>query len=175
MTGLAAFAIRSALGPLRRIEGMIAARDHRDLTPLDVAVPREIGQLVAAINRFMARQARQVRDHAQPDRRRLASAPHPDRRRCAPRPTSPPRSPTRAASARIVARIHDRAVGLSRLTDQLLNHALIIHRADAAPREIVDLRTVAIRTVEESDADLDARPRSTCPRIRSPAAPTRCR
>ena len=43
MTGLAAFAIRSALAPLRRIEAGLAAREPRDLTPLDVAVPREIG------------------------------------------------------------------------------------------------------------------------------------
>lgn len=56
----------------------------------------------------------------------------------------------------IVARIHERSVNLSRLTDQMLNRALIIHRADAVPRERLDLRTVAMRTVEESDHDLFA-------------------
>ena len=66
--------------------------------------------------------------------------------------------PERERQRAIVARIHERAVGLSRLTDQLLNHALIIHRADAAPRETVDLRTVAMRTVEESDPDSARRP-----------------
>ena len=55
----------------------------------------------------------------------------------------------------IVGRIHARAVGLGRLTDQLLSHALIIHRADAVPHETVDLRTIAIRIVEESDAEAD--------------------
>ncbi len=38
----------------------------------------------------------------------------------------------------------------------MLNRALIIHRADAVPRERLDLRTVAMRTVEESDHDLFA-------------------
>ena len=55
MAGLAVFAIRSALAPLRRIEDRLAAREPRDLTPLDVAVPGEIEQLVATLNRFMAR------------------------------------------------------------------------------------------------------------------------
>jgi two-component system sensor histidine kinase TctE len=41
------------------------------------------------------------------------------------------------------------------LTDQLLSHALIIHRADAVPHETVDLRTIAIRIVEEGDAEAD--------------------
>ena len=161
MTGLAAFAIRSALAPLRRIERGLAAREPRDLTPLDVAVPREIGQLVATINRFMGRQARQFEIM----RNLIADASHQLRT-----PIAALRAQAELAAEEpdperqraIVARIHERAVGLSRLTDQLLNHALIIHRADAAPRETVDLRTVAMRTVEESDpeflvADADLR------------------
>ena len=160
MAALAAFAIRSALAPLRRIEGGLAAREPRDLTPLDVAVPREIGALVGAINRFMARQARQFEIM----RNLIADASHQLRT-----PVAAMRAQAELAADEtdperqraIVARIHDRAVGLSRLTDQLLNHALIIHRADAAPHETVDLRTIAIRIVEETDAgadDLRARP-----------------
>jgi two-component system sensor histidine kinase TctE len=155
MIGLVAFAIRSALAPLRRIEGVLASRDSRDLTALDLAVPREIGALVAAINRFMARQARQFTIM----RNLIADASHQLRT-----PVAALRAqaelaadePDPARQRAIVARIHDRAAGLGRLTDQLLNHALIIHRADAAPRETLDLRTVAIRTVEESDPGSDA-------------------
>ena len=66
--------------------------------------------------------------------------------------------PDRERQLAMVERIHDRSVSLSRLTDQLLSHAMIIHRADAAPREVIDLRTVALRTVEESDHDLLAGP-----------------
>ncbi len=150
MAGLAAFAIRSAMAPLRRIETGLALRESRDLTPLDVAVPREIGQLVSTINRFMARQARQFEIM----RNLIADASHQLRT-----PVAAIRAQAdlardagdEATQRRIVGRIHDRAVGLSRLTDQLLNHALIIHRADAAPHDIIDLRTVAIRVVEETD------------------------
>ena len=157
MAALAAFAVRSALAPLRRIERGLAARDPRDLTPLDVAVPREIGQLVAAINRFMRRQARQFEIM----RNLIADASHQLRT-----PVAGMRAQAELAADEtdpetqraIVARIHDRAVGLSRLTDQLLNHALIIHRADAAPHETLDLRTIAIRTVEECDRDAGGTP-----------------
>jgi two-component system sensor histidine kinase TctE len=156
MAGLAAFAIRSALTPLRHIEAGLAAREPRDLTPLDVAVPREIGALVATINRFMARQARQFEIM----RNLIADASHQLRT-----PVAALRAqaelaadePEPARQRAIVARIHDRAVGLGRLTDQLLNHALIIHRADAAPHATVDLRAVAIRIVEELDGVCDLR------------------
>jgi two-component system sensor histidine kinase TctE len=152
MAGFAAFAIRSALAPLRRIEAGLAAREERDLTPLDVAVPPEIGGLVATIDRFMARQARQFEIM----RNLIADASHQLRT-----PVAAMRAQAELAAEEpdperqrgIVARIHDRAVGLSRLTDQLLNHALIIHRADAAPHETLDLRTIAIGIVEETDVD----------------------
>lgn len=150
MAGLAVFAIRSALAPLRRIEGRLAAREPRDLTPLDVAVPREIGQLVATINRFMARQARQFEIM----RNLIADASHQLRT-----PVAALRAQAELAADEpdperqrlIVARLHARATGLGHLTDQLLSHALIIHRADAAPHQELDLRTVAIRAAEETD------------------------
>ena len=168
MAGLAAFAIRSALAPLRRIEAGLAAREPRDLTPLDVAVPREIGALVGTINRFMARQARQFEIM----RNLIADASHQLRT-----PVAAMRAQAELAADEpeperqriIVARIHDRAVGLSRLTDQLLNHALIIHRADAAPHDPVDLRRVAIRIVEETDASDDDL------RLELPEDPVACR
>ncbi|HSF92265.1 MAG TPA: HAMP domain-containing sensor histidine kinase, partial [Paracoccaceae bacterium] len=53
----------------------------------------------------------------------------------------------------ILARIHTRSVGLSRLTDQLLNRAMIIHRADSVPNELLDLRSAAIRALDEFDPD----------------------
>ncbi len=172
MSGLAAFAIRSALAPLRRIERGLALREPRDLTPLDVEVPREIGHLVGAINRFMERQGRQFAIM----RNVIADASHQLRTpvaglRAQADLAADESDPERQRA--IVARIHTRAVGLSRLTDQLLNHALVIHRVDAVPREIVDLRTIAIRTVEESDHELFAS--DTELRLNLPEDPLWCR
>lgn len=155
MCGLAVFAVRSALRPLRRIERDLAARAPEDLTPLEVSVPREIGSLVRTMNRFMARLDRQVGVM----RTLIADASHQLRT-----PIAALRAQADLAAEEtdpekqraIVARIHQRAVNLSRLTDQLLSYALIIHRADAVPRGRIDLRTVAIRAVEESDHDLFA-------------------
>ncbi len=153
MAGLAVFAVRSALAPLRAVERSLAVRDPRDLTPLQVSVPREIDGLVAAINRFMARIDRQ----AVAMRNLIGDAAH------------QLRTPVAALRAQaelmadetdpqrqrvLVGRIHARAIGLSRLTDQLLSHAMIIHRRDSIALADLDLRTVAIRAVDESDHEV---------------------
>ncbi|MEO8242467.1 MAG: sensor histidine kinase N-terminal domain-containing protein [bacterium] len=152
MSGLAIFAVRSALGPLQRIERDLAARAPTDLTPLGVAVPREIGTLVSTMNRFMARIDRQVAATG----RLIGDASHQLRT-----PIAAIRAQSELAAGEtdparqhaIVARIHRRAVSLSRLTDQLLNHALIINRTDAVPLDLIDLRRVAMQAVDEIDHD----------------------
>lgn len=153
MSGLAVFAILSALKPLRRIERDLVGRDPNDLTPLDVAVPRETQVIVHAINRFMARLDRQVSAM----RHLIADSAHQLRT-----PIAALRAQAELASEEgdleaqraMVGRIHQRAVGLSRLTDQLLNRALIIHRADSAASERLDLRAVAVQVAEQSDHEL---------------------
>jgi two-component system sensor histidine kinase TctE len=152
MSGLAVFAVRSALGPLRRIERILARRTPQDLTPLDVAVPRELGGLVGAINRFMARLDRQ----AATTRTLIADASHQLRTPIAALKAQAELAEEETDLARqqaIVARIHARATSLGRLTDQMLNRALILHRAEAEPPERVDLRMVAVAAVEASDHD----------------------
>ncbi|MSU88816.1 HAMP domain-containing protein [Rhodobacteraceae bacterium 2CG4] len=153
MSGLAVFAVRSALQPLRRIERDIAGRPPHDLTPVTVAVPREIASLVAALNRFVARLDRQVGVM----RNLIADASHQLRTpiaavRAQAELAADETDPERLRAA--VARIHRRSVTLGRLADQLLSHALIIHRADSAALARIDLRTVAIRTLEQTDHDL---------------------
>lgn len=155
MSALAAFTVWSVLAPMRRIEHAVSVRSPRDLTPLSVPVPREIGGLVATLNRFMGRIERQV----EVMRTLIADASHQIRT-----PIAALRAQAELAidetdperQRAIVARIHDRAVNLGRLTDQLLNHAMIIHRADAEGLDRLDLRAVAIRATEESDHDLFA-------------------
>lgn len=150
MAGLAFFAVRSALSPLRRIERDIAGRAADDLAPIEVATPREIGSLVAALNRFMGRLDRQlgvmrnlIADSSHQLRTPIAAL------RAQAELAQEERDPDRLRA--LMERIHKRSQGLSRLTDQLLNHALVIHRADSVPLQPLDLRTVAIRAMEETD------------------------
>ncbi len=153
LVALAIFAVRSALSPLRRIEGALLARDPKDLSPLDVGAPREVESMVAAIDRFMARLSRRVTVM----QNLIADATHQLRT-----PIAALRAQAELARDEddperlraIASRIHRRAVGLGRLTEQLLNQALIIHRSDAAVRTRVDLREIAVRVADETDHDL---------------------
>ncbi|MWB76592.1 HAMP domain-containing protein [Pseudooceanicola sp. 216_PA32_1] len=150
MVMLAAVVVRTALGPLDRLEQAIAARDPHDLTPVDTDVPREAQAMVRALNGFMGRidqqlasmrnlisdAAHQLRTpvaalRAQADL--AAGEPDPDRRDA------------------IVARIHSRTKDLGHLLDQMLARALVIHRAESARRELVDLRDIALEVAEAGD------------------------
>jgi two-component system sensor histidine kinase TctE len=153
LVALVAFAVRTSLGPLARIEQALRSRDPKDLSPLTVSTPREVETIVAAINRFMARLSSRVTVM----QNLIADATHQLKT-----PIAAVRAqaelaieePDPARLRTIARRIHTRAVGLSRLADQLLNQALIIHRSDAAIPEVIDLRQVAIRATEATDHDL---------------------
>jgi len=155
LIGLTVFAVRSALRPLRRIERALLTRDPTDLSPLDVTAPREVETMVSAIDRFMGRLSRRVEIM----QNLIADATHQLRT-----PMAALRAQAELAGEekdaeqlRIIAkRIQNRAVGLSRLTNQLLNQALIIHRADATAQMPIDLRVVAIRVSDEIDHDLNS-------------------
>ncbi len=172
MSALAVVAVRSALRPLHRIEREFAARSSKDLTPIDVNVPREIGSLVQALNRFIARIDRQL----QIMRRLIADASHQLRT-----PIAALRAQAELAAGetdpqrqlRIVGRIHERSKNLSRLADQLLSHALIIHRADTVDLQELDLRTIATEAVAQTDQGLEG-PHPAL-RLDLPEAPVLCR
>lgn len=51
-------AVRSALAPLTRLRRAIRARDPRALTPLDLALPRELAELRETLNELLARMRR---------------------------------------------------------------------------------------------------------------------
>ncbi|HEX6119806.1 MAG TPA: sensor histidine kinase N-terminal domain-containing protein [Dongiaceae bacterium] len=153
LVALVAFAVRSSLGPLVRIEQALRARDPKDLSPLTVSTPREVETIVAAINRFMGRLSGRVTvmQNLIADATHQLKTPIAALRAQAELASGEPD----AARLRMIAgRIHARAVGLSRLADQLLNQALIIHRSDAAAQEVIDLREIAIRATDETDHDL---------------------
>ena len=171
MSGLAVLAVQSALRPLRKIERDIAARSNRDLTPVDVNVPQEISSLVLVLNSFIARIDRQLSVM----RTLIADASHQLRT-----PIAALRAQAELAAEetdpdrqlRIVGRIHERSKNLSRLTEQLLNHALIIHRADTVDLQTLDLRTVATEAVAQTDRSMSAN--EPVVRLGLPEAPVMC-
>jgi two-component system, OmpR family, sensor histidine kinase TctE len=146
---LSYFAVRYALSPLTRVERALLSRDPNDLSPFDIETPREIETVVDAINRFTRRLDRRV----SAVQSFVADAAHQLRTpitaiRAQAQLAAGEESPERLR--RINKRILDRTVAVSRLADQLLSHAMVTHRTDAEPREIVDLRRVALEAEEET-------------------------
>jgi two-component system sensor histidine kinase TctE len=153
------FAVRRALEPLTRVERELRTRDPKDLTPLDLEIPREIQTLVFTINRFMDRLSGRIALM----QRFIADAAHQIRTPLAglasqvdllTEETRPERREQQ------LNRVRERTAELGRLTNQLLNHAMIIHRAEVAEFETIDLavlaRQVLINAVPLSlDRDVD--------------------
>ena len=157
---LVVVAMRIALRPLARVEHTILERDVNDLSPIDMAAPAEVAVLLEAINRFMRRLDRRI----EAMQNFVADAAHQIRT-----PITALRAQSQLALeetdpevlARLHQRLHERTVGLGRLADQLLSHALIAHRADMAVAQELDLRRLAleaereVRAVSEADIQVD--------------------
>ncbi|WP_240534972.1 sensor histidine kinase [Notoacmeibacter marinus] len=149
--------MQSALRPLPRIGEALRRRDPTDLTPIDQPAPAEIAALIQSLNGFMTRLDRQMTSN----RHLIGDAAHQLRT-----PVAAIRAHAQLAAeepdferrAKMVQRIHERAVDLSHLLDQMLNHAMIIHRADTAPRDPVDLRDVAVEAFEANEPNVLASP-----------------
>ena len=143
------FAIHLAMRPLVGIEADIQGRDPANLSPLRALPPREIAGLIAAINGFMRRLgaskdnaetfiadvSHQIRTSLSALRGQLELASE----------TADP-----ATQRARVAKAADQASRTIRLTNQLLAHAMVIHRADTAPREVVDMVDIARGLIEEA-------------------------
>ncbi|WP_417842210.1 sensor histidine kinase [Thalassospira sp.] len=146
--------MRIALRPLARVERTILDRDVNDLSPIDIAAPAEVAVLLAAINRFMRRLDRRI----EAMQNFVADAAHQIRT-----PITALRAQLQLALeeddpvvlARLHKRLHERTVGLGRLADQLLSHALIAHRADMAVSQELDLRRIALEAEREIRAVSD--------------------
>ncbi|MDD9730269.1 sensor histidine kinase N-terminal domain-containing protein [Mameliella sp. AT18] len=145
------FVIRSALRPLEAISVDLALRDPNDLTPIPVdRLPRELQVMLGAMNRFMGRLDRQV----DAMRNLISDTAHQLRT-----PVAAIRVQAEAAQAETGNEGADRALGrllarsrsLSKLLDQLLSRAMVIHRTDSAPRRPVDLREIALEIIERDE------------------------
>lgn len=161
-------AARRALLPLARIEHALAERDVNDVTPLEVASPRETQALVDAINLVMARLA----DRMNKLQAFVGVAAHQIRTPIAALAAQAELLETdRTPAARRVRaeRIRGRLSELGRLTNQLLGHAMIIYRADTAPHVALDLTEVA-RTALHDGAPMSL-DRDLLVRLNAPARP----
>jgi two-component system sensor histidine kinase TctE len=136
------FAVRYSLKPLTRIEGALTQRDPQDLTPLSLETPREIRALVGSINHFMSR----LGERMELMQRFIADAAHQIR------------TPLTALSGQVDLLVHETDAGrrrhqlervqvrtkqLGRLANQLLSHAMVLHRRESVPFERIDLVRIA--------------------------------
>lgn len=136
------FAVRLALKPLARIEQEIARRTPDDLSPIKTQPPVEVRNLVEAIDGFM----RRLSDRVALMQRFIGDAAHQIRTPLAALDAQVEILSTTAPARRkaeTVGRIRERTTELGRLTGQLLDHAMVIHRADAAALAPVDLNALA--------------------------------
>jgi two-component system sensor histidine kinase TctE len=135
-------AVRVALKPLTRIEREIAGRRPDDLRPIQTEPPVEIRNLVHSIDEFMRRLSERIAVM----QRFIADAAHQIRTPLAALDAQVEMLSSAKPSRRReehVARIRERTTELARLTSQLLDHAMVIHRAEAAPFAPVDLNALA--------------------------------
>lgn len=152
---IAFWATRFALKPLGSIEAAIKARDPLDLQPFTGKAPREVEALVGSINHFMDRLNRRVRDMQD----FVADTAHQMRT-----PITAMRAQTEMAMDEdnperlktMLVKIRRRAVGVSRLMEQLLSQALVIHRSDTAAPVELDLRRVVLEAEREYMTSMQA-------------------
>ncbi|MEN3929793.1 sensor histidine kinase [Microvirga sp. W0021] len=153
----AMLAIRYALQPLEELGMTLRRRDPRNLTPVNVPVPRELKPFVGSINHFMHR----LNERVSLLQRFVADAAHQIR------------TPLTALSAQIdllesekldasgrqhLERIQQRTSELAHLTNQLLSHAMVIHRADSVqlkPYNLIDVTRQAFRAAVPITLDPD--------------------
>ena len=144
------FALGRMFAPLASLEHELRARTPDDLSPLGVAVPAEVSQLVGALNDFMAR-LRQVMDRMSG---LVAEAAHEVRTplaslraqaELATEETDPERLRDR------VGRIHQRAVQASQLVSQLLMDATVSHRLDVGDARPIPIRAVLDEVIQRLD------------------------
>ncbi len=137
--GFVWMAIGKALQPLAKIEDNLSKREPTDLTKLRLQPPREVVGLINAINGFMARldQARQQSEAF------MADVAHQTRTSL----SALQGNLTLAADAkdqtqmrRRLNRAADQAARATRLTNQLLSHAMVIHRAENQAMTPFDLK-----------------------------------
>lgn len=141
--------ISLAMRPLSGIENNLASRDPSDLAPLSAKPPREVQGLIDAINGFM-RRLDANRDNTQSF---IADVSHQIRTSLATLrgQLELALDKKHAGDAREwIGKASDQTARTIHLTNQLLSHAMVIHRADSQSSELIDVLEVAKNVLEEA-------------------------
>lgn len=144
------FMIKSTMRPLHYMTADLLKRDPYDLTPMPVYGPAEVSVTIAAMNQFMRRLDRQVGAM----RNLISDTAHQLRT-----PVAAIRAHAEIAAdqsapedqQQSLERLLKRTRSLGSLLDQMLSRAMVIHRTDYAPPEVIDLREIALHVVEAND------------------------
>ncbi|WP_017168136.1 sensor histidine kinase, partial [Xanthomonas phaseoli] len=156
--GLVWLGVYRALRPLQRIERDLSRREPSDLKPLNVPAPQEMQLMVSALNRFMAR----LSSSNETLRAFMAEAAHQMRT-----PLAALRAQAQLAMddddphemQRSLVAIERNASHMSRLLNQLLSDASVIHRANLQRFATVDLADVLHQALHEALPRSPAAPR----------------
>lgn len=149
LLALVAFGVHRAFRPLVRLERELSRREPSDLNPLDSRVPREMNQMVAALNRFMER----LSSNNETLRAFMAEAAHQMRT-----PLAALRAQAQLAldeeepedMQRSLRAIERNATHMSRLLNQLLSDASVIHRSNLQRFAPLDLAETVHQALHEA-------------------------
>ena len=152
--------VHRAFRPLVRVERELSRREPSDLQPLDAHVPREMDQMVAALNRFMGR----LSSSNETLRAFMAEAAHQMRT-----PLAALRAQAQLAldeedpedMRRSLLAIERNASHMSRLLNQLLSDASVIHRSNLQRYASVDLAETVHQALHEALPQAEPIPRVT--------------
>lgn len=133
-----------AMRPLAGLEREIRGRVPTNLTPFGAVPPREVESLIDGLNDFMRRLGTS-RDNAQVF---IADVAH--QMRTALAALAAHLEPRSDVSGEHLAEAREQVGRTVRLTNQLLSHAMVLHRGEAAQRERVDLGRVVRDLLEET-------------------------
>ncbi|MEM8852928.1 MAG: extracellular solute-binding protein [Pseudomonadota bacterium] len=141
-------ATRKALKPLDEIAQNLSAREPSDLTRVDIDPPREVTGLIEAINGFMGR-LDQTRRQSEAF---MADVAHQTRTSLAAMQghlSLAADAKTKDQMGERLRRAEEQAAKTTRLTNQLLSHAMVIHRADNQAMQPLDLGDLVRQLLSE--------------------------
>ena len=141
-----ALCLRLVFAPLTRIEAEIVRRRPDDLSPIAMTHPREVRALVGAIDGFMQRLSERITLM----QRFIADATHQLRTPLAAIDAEVELLTDQTRDPKALDKLRGRIADLARLASQLLDHAMIQHRAQAPRFAATDINALAKSVLSQS-------------------------